>query len=97
MNYDYEVQFRSTKLHGNADMLSRLPKKVTPTDEGDEYTDRFSLSLEEALLNGSVVARETRRDPILSKVLGYQHHAWPDRMECSGAMQAVWNRRTELQ
>ena len=96
MNYEYDILFRPTKKHCNADMLSRLPKSVSHAQEEEECEAIFSLALEETLLNGETVARETRKDAVLSKVLGHIQNGWPDTLQCEGEMQALWSRRNEL-
>ena len=98
MNYDYEIEYRNTKEHANADMLSRLPKTVIhPVKERDEFADMFVLTMNETLLNAELVASETKKDPILSKVLEFTLNGWPKNLKkCEGDLRAFWNRRDEL-
>ena len=58
-------------------MLSRLPRPVTHSLELDEFAKNFSLSIQEALLDAELIARETKKDAILSKVLSYTLNGWP--------------------
>ncbi|KAL5258791.1 hypothetical protein ACHWQZ_G009300 [Mnemiopsis leidyi] len=97
MNYKYEIEYRNTKNHANADMLSRLPKTVVHSTKGnDEIADMFALTMSETLLNAELVASETKKDPILSKVLEYTLNGWPKNLKCEGDLKAFWSRRDEL-
>ena len=81
MNYDYEIEYRNTKQHANCDALSRLPKAVKHEEEEDDCANVFSVSMEEVLLDASLVAAETRKDHVLSKVLLYIMEGWPVKLE----------------
>ena len=96
-NYQYDIEYRTTKDHANCDMLSRLPKEVRhPTVVKDDCLDMFSLTVSEAMLNAELVARETKKDPILSKVFCYILEGWPDNLKCEGELASFWSRRDEL-
>ena len=50
--YSYTITYRATKLHGNADALSRLPLKAEITKEDHSYVSYdsvFNLGQREAL------------------------------------------------
>ena len=97
MNYQYDIEYRNTKDHSNADMLSRLPRTIKHSvPEKDEVADVFALTMSESLLDAEDVARETRADPILSKVLNFTLNGWPQNLKCEGDMRAFWSRRDEL-
>ena len=97
MNYQYDIEYRNTKEHANADMLSRLPKTVTHSvKEKNEFADMFALTMSEALLDAELVASETKKDPILSKVMEYTLNGWPKNLKCEGDLRAFWSRRDEL-
>ena len=95
-NYDYEIQYRNTKLHGNCDMLSRLPRAVTHSSEKDECAELFSLSMQESMLDAELVARETRKDAVLSKVLSFTLNGWPPNIKPDGEMRAYCSRKDEI-
>ena len=76
--YKYEIEFRPTGDHGNADGLSRLPLSGIPPEETDSDPKLFNISQMEAL---PVTVRQLRAatgsDPVLSKVLRYTKGTWP--------------------
>ena len=76
--YDYSIEYRSTKHHQNADALSRLP--VGPDKEFDAREDEEDVDTVCTIhtigqqLNSSdyrVLAKETKKDPILATVMRY--------------------------
>ena len=70
--HDYSIRYRSTKLHGNADGLSRLPILQQEDSDDDEDVDCFYVNHFDVLpIDSESVARCTKSDPILSKVLNY--------------------------
>ncbi|KAL5257887.1 hypothetical protein ACHWQZ_G012736 [Mnemiopsis leidyi] len=76
---------------------TRLPKTVVHSTKGnDEIADMFALTMSETLLNAELVASETKKDPILSKVLEYTLNGWPKNLKCEGDLKAFWSRRDEL-
>ncbi len=74
--YDYEIQYRRSCDYANADALSHLPCKYGPSEE--EHEGVFLIShVEELPISAKDIAEETRRDPILSKVLDLTLTRWP--------------------
>ncbi|KAL5256343.1 hypothetical protein ACHWQZ_G011539 [Mnemiopsis leidyi] len=98
MDYDYDIVYRPTKAHGNADMLSRLPVPHTTQDEEEAKEELvFSVDIEHTCLTARMIESYTKKDPILSKVLHYIRNGWPDKgIQFSEEMTAYWNRRSEL-
>ena len=98
MDYDYDITYRSTKAHGNADMLSRFPRPHTKQDEKEAEEELvFSVDIEDTCLTARKIESYTKKDPILSKVLHYIMNGWPDKgVQFNEEMTAYWNRRTEL-
>ena len=76
--YHYEIEFRPTGDHGNADGLSRLPLSDVPPEETNNDSKIFNISQMEAL---PVTIRQlraaTHSDRILSKVYRYTKGSWP--------------------
>ena len=54
--------------------------------------------MQSALLDAEMVARVTRRDPVLSKVLSYTQSGWPPKIPCKDnpELEAYWRRREEI-
>ena len=75
--YTYQIEFRPTGDHGNADGLSHLPLRVSPPDDPKV----FNVSQMEAL---PVTVRKLRAatfsDRILSKVIRYTKGSWPSQV-----------------
>ena len=79
--YVYDIKYKSTHAHGNADGLSRLPLPATRLSKV-ETDSIFNVGQIHALpVTFRDVRKVTRRDPTLSKVLTYVHHGWPDQVE----------------
>ena len=70
--YHYEIEFRLTKQHANADSLSRLPLENTPTTDIDKSVTLFNIQQIGTLpVHAKQLRQETSNDPLLSKVLLY--------------------------
>ena len=78
--YKYDIEFRSTGEHANADALSRLP---LPEGGGERPSETRTCNIRqiEALpVTVQEIRRATQRDPILSKVLSCHLKGWPSRI-----------------
>ena len=77
--YTYDIEYRASKYHGNADALSRLPRKTT--EEADDWSmegDQVNrVQIERSPITASRIREATRGDPILSRVLHFVLHGWP--------------------
>ena len=81
--YTYDIQFKPTKAHANADGLSRLPLPTSPR-ELNVISDAsvFNMGQIDALpVTSTQVQHETKVDPILSKVLQYTKYGWPSQIQ----------------
>ena len=89
--YTYDIQYRSSKAHANADGLSRLPLKSTELNMGVEsrvyHVDGLPVQAPE-------IATETRKDPYLSKLLRYLKSGWPQQIP--QGMEPFSRKRREL-
>ena len=94
-NYEYQLTFRNTKAHANADALSRLPLPTEPAKKSEEPE---LVLLAEHLSESPVTARDirlwTRRDAKLSQVLHHVQKGWPD--EGNPDLEPYSSRRLEL-
>ena len=94
--YQYDIEYRSTAKHANADCLSRLPIKIDKPDEGvDELKLINLLQIESLQLNVDHVRKATQTDPILSRVLQYTMTGWPDKQTAPEITQ-YFNKRHEI-
>ena len=78
--YQYDIEFRSTSAHGNADALSRLP---LPDDEGEHPSETRLCNIrqiEMLLVTSKEIRVAIQRDQILSKVLSYTRKGWPNQV-----------------
>ena len=78
----YSIKFRPTEKHANADVCSRYP--LSETSDGmvtDEIKSIFSLQIDDdkPLLNSQLIARLSRKDPTISKVIYCVMEGWPER------------------
>ena len=68
--YDYQIEYKNTKVHNNADGLSRLPPKTE--ERAEEVVDPVNvfnmMQFEPLPITVDNVRRETQRDPVLSQV-----------------------------
>ena len=77
--YSYEIQFKPTQAHGNADGLSRLPLTVTqPTDLIPDTASMFNIGQVQSLpITFQQIQDEMTCDPVLKKVRTYVAKGWP--------------------
>ena len=76
--YEYELVFRDTKAHSNADALSRLPLPVIPakTETPPELV-LLAEHFDQSPVTAMDIRNCTRRDPELSLVLQFLLQGWP--------------------
>ena len=68
--YDYDIQFKCSKNHGNADGLSRLLLRSNDSAVGEEEATVFNVAQVQALpLTFQDIKLATRCDVTLSRVL----------------------------
>ena len=75
--YSFDIQFRSTDHHCNADALSRLPLPVVPKDEYTETNWCNIQQIQSLPVTAIQVHTATRQDSLLSKVLHHIMKGWP--------------------
>ncbi|XP_013404718.1 uncharacterized protein K02A2.6 [Lingula anatina] len=91
--YDYDIQYRKSELHSNADCLSRLPHEVSSI--GSDCTIYVCEVATELPLTASDIAEATRKDSVLSKVMDYTMSGWPEYLD-SEILKPYHVRRHEL-
>ena len=98
--YDYEILFKPTTAHSNADGLSRLPLQHTQpalvsTNEVAQIS-LFNLAQVQALpISSQQLGRATLSDPVLSKVFRYTKSNWPSGT-LEDTLKPYWYRKNEL-
>ena len=80
--YTYEVQFKHTEAHGNADGLSRLPLNDQPNVSTDSTSCLFNIAQIQALpVTFEQVQIQTKQDPLLKKLSQYVMQGWPKEVD----------------
>ncbi|KAJ8348953.1 hypothetical protein SKAU_G00275420 [Synaphobranchus kaupii] len=77
--HDYDIKYRKSDLHANADGLSRLPLPVNHSEpfhasRPPQAGIFYFRQVEEAPITHTQVKRHTRNDPVLSKLLDIVIH-----------------------
>ena len=74
--YDYDIKFKPTHEHANADMLSRLPIKTTESIQ--QINALNMVQIDSLPITAHQIQKETSNDFVLNKVLIYlQSGNWP--------------------
>ena len=86
--YDYTIEYRSTKQHGNADALSRLPVGPDLSFDGEEGDNDVDTVCTIRVINSQLQPHSrnqlkdaTNRDPVLSEVKRYVREGWPQKID----------------
>lgn len=90
--YDYKIEFVRSADNGPADSLSRLP--LSHEHRPASNTPCYNM-LETMPINFRNVAKETKNDPLLCRILGYIMFGWP-LSPSSEEEKAFFSRKEEL-
>jgi len=94
--YDYNIEYRRSTDHANADALSRLPDASSePGDEVQDFPIHQVSFADELPVLAKYISEATRKDPILSKVVEYIQNGWPSKVTDDQYM-PFYRRRSEL-
>ena len=95
--YDFEIKYRNTSQHANADALSRLPLPSQDGTEQDGMGNLFIKQIENLPITAMSLKGATQNDPILAKVLHFTLSGWPVKgcEECPD-LKPYYDRRHEL-
>ena len=94
--YEYDIEFRGTAKHANADYLSRLPLKKTEIDASLEMVNAFHIAQMEAIpVSNKLVQQETRTDRVLGLVTNFIQDGWHTAHK-DGELAPYYSRRNEL-
>lgn len=93
MAYDYQVEYKRSEDHANADYLSRMPVEKAKADMEAEvnyfsHTDKLPIHSRD-------IKEATRKDRILSRVLEYTLNGWPNHV-ADDELSPYFTRRHEL-
>ena len=93
--YEYTIRFCGTKLHSNADALSRLLLPNAPSEVPMEPELVPMLQhLDESPVAVNDTHKWTRRDPLLAQVLQFVKYGWPHK--CDSSLTPYSSYSTEL-
>ena len=88
--YNYTIEYRPTKQHGNADALSRLPAGPDLSfdgEEGDNDVDTVctirTISSQLQPYSRNQLKDSTNKDPVISEVKRYVREGWPQHIDRS--------------
>ena len=103
MAYQYDIQYKPTKDHGNADGLSRLSTETDTQFDHFESRENAEIvcSIEEALdglpITCERIQNETLKDSTLKSVLLYVgHNNWPKPSRLNGELMAFYHQKNSL-
>ena len=91
--YQYDIEYRKSAEHANADAMSRLVRSTTK----DEFeTEAFVISyVDELPITAGDLASATRKDPVLARVYDMTLHGWLQAIE-DPLSQPYFSHREEL-
>ena len=78
--FDYSIRFVPSKQNAVADALSRLPLPSTLSDE-NAFFKVEELLVDSLPITHKEISHATQVDPVLSKVLEFVRHGWPQHIE----------------
>ena len=103
MAYRFDIQYKPTKDHGNADGLSRLSTEIDADFDRFESRENAEIlcNIEEAIdgfpLTHDHVRRETLRVPTLKSISLYiQHNSWPKPTRLDNDLIPFFNQKNSL-
>ena len=92
--YQYEIEYRKSAEHANADALSRLVQASLEEQEEEKVVYLISY-LEELPVTARDIGATTRKDPVLARVYDFTLHGWPQALD-DPVLQPFFSRKQEL-
>jgi transposase InsO family protein len=104
MAYQYDIRYKSTDKHGNADGLSRLPHGPDSQFDEQELRDSVEVShviqegIGSCLLDSKLVRLETQKDSSMQDVMNWiKTGTWPTKLSANQEhLRPFWNMRMSL-
>ena len=93
-SHDYDIEYKSTTMHSNADGLSRLPLSQTMSPQTDPVNILHMSQFETLPVSSADVRKETARDVTLSSVYENTMKGWSKNTDPTLA--AFHSRRNEI-
>ena len=99
--YNYDIEYRNTSLHANADALSRLPLPSEGRSMvGPDICTMFNITHMSSLpLSHIQLKSATRSDSVLAQVLRWTKEGWTGTLgevQVSTSLKPYWRRSNEL-
>ena len=93
--YDYDIKFKSTKEHCNADMLSRLP---VPTDSNPSPNPINAMQIDFLPVTANQMQKATKEDRVLKLISEYCRKGvvWSCSDIISPELKRYFDKRNEL-
>ena len=91
--YQYDIEYRRSAEHANADALSRLVS--SSADDRLDVDDYLISYLNELPVTARDIASTTRKDPVLARVYDSTLHGWPS-VVADPVLQPYFSRKHEL-
>jgi len=91
--YNFDIKYRSTTAHGNADALSRLPLSLDPLFDKEEKC--FNIVDISCLVNADIINGSLKSDTILQRVYNFVSTGWPEQQD-DPEIQPYFSRRFAL-
>ena len=76
-SYHYDIEYRRTTDHANADSMSRVPLKTTFEPKLENLECHFFGMDVASVITCTMIKKETEKDVVLSTVHRYIVHGWP--------------------
>ena len=93
--YQYDIEYRSTTKHANADCMSRLLLKGdNRLNTHNEVKQVNQLQFDSLPMNAQQIHTATRNDPLLARILRYTMSNWPT--EPTEAEKPYFHKRFEI-
>ncbi|KAL7724906.1 hypothetical protein ACLKA6_020042 [Drosophila palustris] len=93
MAYNFEIKYRSTAAHGNADALSRLP--ISSDAKFDKEEACYNVVDISCPINIDIIKQQMESDKVLKRVYNFVSTGWPEQQHDPEIL-PYFNRRLAL-